>query len=68
MSTIVTALCRWIGMTSQSPPQKGAVEGGSHYAMWDNRLSEPVLNLNIEARRAKYPMDQIFQLRAVDVV
>jgi len=24
--------------------------------MWDNGLSEAVFNLNIEARRAKYPM------------
>lgn len=34
----------------------------------DNWISETVLNLNIETRRVKYPVDQLFKLRATDVI
>ena len=34
----------------------------------DNGISETVLNLNIETRRVKYPVDQLLKLRTTDVV
>src|SRR6266404_5013079 len=34
----------------------------------DNGISETVLNLDIKTRWVKYPVDQLFQLRAADVV